>query len=74
LSDAVFPVVEFGLLWSNPPIRVGEDQPHALLRQWPVRLSPDAHVDLVVRKNLGVDWLIRWLVGRPAGLGCRQTG
>ncbi|MDR1441522.1 MAG: methyltransferase [Bifidobacteriaceae bacterium] len=61
LPRAVPPDTEFGLLWSNPPIRVGKEPLHQMLRQWLARLAPGAHADLVVQKNLGADSLERWL-------------
>jgi 16S rRNA G1207 methylase RsmC len=59
---ADFPAgLELDLIWSNPPIRVGKPQLHALLQQWLDRLAPHRHADLVVQKNLGADSLARWL-------------
>jgi 16S rRNA G1207 methylase RsmC len=65
LPEAVPPDAEFDLLWSNPPIRVGKDNLHALLRRWLGRLAPGAHADLVVQKNLGADSLVGWLAAQP---------
>ena len=48
-------------LWSNPPIRIGKQALHALLREWTARLAPHGTADLVVGKNLGADPLARWL-------------
>ena len=50
-------------IWSNPPIRVGKAELHALLRAWLPRLAPDADAWLVVQRNLGSDSLHRWLEG-----------
>lgn len=50
-------------IWSNPPIRVGKAELHALLRAWLPRLEPDADAWLVVQRNLGSDSLHRWLEG-----------
>lgn len=55
--------VRFAAIWSNPPIRVGKSELHALLRRWLPRLEEGATAWLVVQKNLGADSLQRWLVG-----------
>ena len=49
------------LLWSNPPIRIGKDALHELLRTWLDRLTPQGAAVLVVHKHLGADSLQRWL-------------
>ncbi|MFE5673402.1 class I SAM-dependent methyltransferase [Agromyces sp. NPDC056523] len=54
--------VRFAAIWSNPPIRIGKAELHALLRRWLPRLEPGATAWLVVQKNLGADSLQRWLV------------
>jgi len=51
----------FGLIWSNPPIRIGKAALHALLADWLARLEPDGTAYLVVQRNLGSDSLQRWL-------------
>ncbi len=53
--------VGFAAIWSNPPIRVGKAELHAMLRQWLPRLAPGAAAYLVVQKNLGADSLQRWV-------------
>ena len=53
--------VEFMTIWSNPPIRVGKNELHAMLTQWLPRLSQGADAWLVVQKNLGSDSLHRWM-------------
>ncbi|TFD40723.1 methyltransferase domain-containing protein [Cryobacterium sp. TMT1-2-1] len=55
--------VMFRSIWSNPPIRVGKSELHALLRAWLPRLETDADAWLVVQRNLGSDSLHRWLEG-----------
>ncbi|MFM8906720.1 MAG: class I SAM-dependent methyltransferase [Actinomycetota bacterium] len=55
------PDVLFDAIWSNPPIRIGKAELHALLREWLGRLSPGGTADLVVHKNLGSDSLAKWL-------------
>jgi 16S rRNA (guanine1207-N2)-methyltransferase len=49
-------------VWSNPPIRVGKEVLHDLLRTWLGRLRPGTGTaSLVVQKHLGADSLARWL-------------
>jgi 16S rRNA (guanine1207-N2)-methyltransferase len=48
-------------IWSNPPIRVGKKELHALLLSWLPRLEKNAAAYLVVQKNLGSDSLQKWL-------------
>jgi 16S rRNA G1207 methylase RsmC len=59
--DEVPDDVTFAAIWSNPPIRVGKQALHDLLRRWLPRLAPDAAAWLVVQKNLGSDSLARWI-------------
>ncbi|TYC99128.1 methyltransferase [Arthrobacter echini] len=59
--DAVDGDLEFDTIWSNPPIRIGKQELHALLLRWLPRLAPDGRAWLVVQKNLGADSLQRWL-------------
>ncbi|MFD0787909.1 methyltransferase, partial [Micromonospora azadirachtae] len=60
--DDVPAEVRFTQLWSNPPIRIGKDELHELLRRWLPRLAPDGVAWLVVARHLGGDSLQRWLV------------
>jgi 16S rRNA (guanine1207-N2)-methyltransferase len=53
--------VIFDEIWSNPPIRVGKAELHALLSTWLPRLAPDGSAWLVVAKHLGGDSLQAWL-------------
>lgn len=53
--------VRFDLIVSNPPIRIGKANLHALLGHWLDRLTPDGHAELVVQKHLGSDSLAAWL-------------
>ena len=53
--------VRFAAVWSNPPVRVGKDELHALLRRWLTRLEPGGEAWLVVGRHLGADPLLRWL-------------
>jgi 16S rRNA (guanine1207-N2)-methyltransferase len=59
--DAVPDDVRFSAVWSNPPIRVGKGELHAMLQRWLPRLEPGAAAHLVVQRNLGADSLHRWL-------------
>jgi len=59
--------VRFAAIWSNPPIRVGKETLHAMLRQWLRRLVPGGEAYLVVAKNLGSDSLLRWLATELGG-------
>ncbi|WP_102508945.1 class I SAM-dependent methyltransferase [Sanguibacter massiliensis] len=53
--------VRFAALWSNPPIRIGKDALHAMLRTWLPRVAPGAEALLVVQRNLGADSLAAWI-------------
>ena len=59
--DEVPDDVILAALWSNPPIRVGKAQLHAMLRRWLPRLEPGGQAHLVVQRHLGSDSLARWL-------------
>lgn len=65
--EAVPDDVRFAAIWSNPPIRVGKETLHAMLRLWLHRLVPGGEAYLVVAKNLGSDSLSRWLSVELAG-------
>lgn len=56
--------IHFTAIWSNPPIRVGKEQLHAMLLHWLPRLADGAQAHLVVQRNLGADSLHRWLADR----------
>jgi len=51
----------FMTIWSNPPIRVGKNELHAMMLSWLPRLELGADAWLVVQRNLGSDSLHRWL-------------
>jgi 16S rRNA (guanine1207-N2)-methyltransferase len=53
--------ITFMTMWSNPPIRVGKNELHAMLERWLPRLEPGSDAWLVVQKNLGSDSLHRWM-------------
>jgi 16S rRNA (guanine1207-N2)-methyltransferase len=59
-DDPALPA-RFGLIWSNPPIRIGKAALHDLLAGWLGRLAPGGAGYLVVQRNLGADSLQRWL-------------
>ena len=59
--DAVPHDAAYDEIWSNPPIRIGKDALHDLLRTWLPRLTPEGRAVVVVGKNLGADSLQRWL-------------
>lgn len=77
LPDSVDPELRFSTIWSNPPIRVGKDELHALLLTWLPRLASGGSAHLVVQKNLGSDSLQRWLAAELAvqfpGLGLKVS-
>jgi 16S rRNA (guanine1207-N2)-methyltransferase len=59
--DQVPADVEFDVIWSNPPIRIGKEALHALLLQWIPRLASGGSAFLVVQRHLGADSLHGWL-------------
>ena len=61
LPDEVPGDIRFRGIWSNPPIRVGKNELHALLERWLSRLDHGSDAWLVVQRNLGADSLHRWL-------------
>ncbi|MCH1883605.1 methyltransferase [Agrococcus sp. ARC_14] len=65
--------LRFATIWSNPPIRIGKPQLHALLETWIPRLAPGATAWLVVQKHLGADSLLRWLVERFEGFDVERA-
>lgn len=62
--DEVPDGVRFGLVVSNPPIRIGKAALHDLLDLWLGRLADGGEAWLVVQKHLGSDSLASWLAGR----------
>ena len=61
VPDDVPAEVRFAEIVSNPPIRVGKAELHAMLGRWLPRLEPDAAAWLVVAKHLGAESLQRWI-------------
>jgi len=53
--------IQVDVLWSNPPIRIGKQELHALLLTWLSRLSTTGEAWLVINRNLGSDSLAVWL-------------
>ena len=53
--------LRFDTIWSNPPIRVGKAELHAILETWLPRLNPGGEAWLVVAKSLGAESLQKWL-------------
>lgn len=61
LPDEIPVDVRFDTIWSNPPIRVGKAELHAILETWIPRLNPGGEAWLVVAKSLGAESLQKWL-------------
>lgn len=74
LPDDVPESVRFAAIWSNPPIRVGKAELHALLERWLPRLDEGdaAAAWLVVAKHLGAESLQRW-IGEELGLDVERA-
>ncbi len=62
--DEVPEDLRFGLVASNPPIRVGKAVLHDLCRSWLRRLTDDGQAWWVVQKHLGSDSLQAWMVSQ----------
>jgi 16S rRNA G1207 methylase RsmC len=56
--------IRFAAIYSNPPIKIGKEPLHELLRDWMARLTGEGDAHLVVHKHLGSDSLARWLGDR----------
>jgi 16S rRNA (guanine1207-N2)-methyltransferase len=74
--DQVPAALRFAQIWSNPPVRVGKPELHAMLARWLPRLRPDGVAWLVVARHLGADSLQQWLIGQgwPATRHASQKG
>jgi len=59
--DQVPDGVHFNALYSNPPVRLGKEPLHDVLRAWLGRLAADGAAFLVVQRHLGSDSLVQWL-------------
>lgn len=66
--------LEFAEIRSNPPIRVGKEVLHGILRLWLPRLRPGAAAYLVVAKHLGADSLQRWIAAEFPRLDVSRAG
>jgi len=66
--DDVPPTLRFSEIRSNPPIRVGKQVLHDMLRHWLGRLTGEGAASLVVAKHLGAESLQRWLAAEFPGL------
>ncbi|MEK9577838.1 MAG: methyltransferase [Aquiluna sp.] len=55
------PNLDIDHIWSNPPIRIGKENLHDLLRTYMSRLNPTGDAYLVVQKQLGAESLQRWI-------------
>ena len=53
--------LRFDEIWSNPPIRIGKQQLHELIRHWVSRLLPSGTAHFVVAKQLGAESFQSWL-------------
>ncbi len=71
-EEALQGIGAIDLIWSNPPIRIGKTDLHALLSTWLGRLAPTGRAELVVAKNLGADSLQRWIT-QELGMACRRA-
>jgi 16S rRNA G1207 methylase RsmC len=67
-ADEVPSDIEFTAIWSNPPIRVGKEALHSILKQWLPRLAAECEAYLVVSKDLGADSLLKWMQAEFADL------
>ena len=61
LDKDLDPNLEIDHIWSNPPIRIGKENLHDLLRNYLSRLKPTGDAYLVVQKQLGAESLQRWI-------------
>jgi 16S rRNA (guanine1207-N2)-methyltransferase len=65
--DALDTALTFTTIWSNPPIRVGKDELHVIMRTWLPRLVIGGEAYLVAAKHLGADSFEKWLGTEFAG-------
>ena len=59
--------VNFDIIWSNPPIRVGKAELHSIMKHWIPRLVVGGIGYFVVAKHLGADSFEKWLRAEFAG-------
>ena len=65
--------LRFAEIRSNPPIRVGKEVLHGILREWLPRLTEGGVASLVVAKHLGADSLQRWIAAEFPALEVERT-
>lgn len=58
---------------SNPPIRIGKEALHGLLREWLPRLETGGSAQLVVAKHLGADSLQKWIAAEFPSLAVSRV-
>lgn len=56
--------LQFDVMLSNPPVRIGKPALHQLMADWLALLTPGGEAWLVMGKNLGADSFIEWLRGQ----------
>ncbi|MEJ3404930.1 methyltransferase [Rathayibacter sp. YIM 133350] len=66
--------VRFAAIWTNPPIRVGKAELHAIMQAWLPRLQPGSDAWIVIQKNLGADSLHAWLKEQFPDLAVTREG
>ncbi|MFT4147204.1 MAG: methyltransferase [Micrococcaceae bacterium] len=66
------PKLEFDLIWSNPPIKVGKQELHHILQMWLPRLKKGGSAYLVVAKKLGAESLLKWLQAEFSTMECSR--
>lgn len=59
--------LEFDLIWTNPPIRVGKKALHDIVAKWLNRLTSEGEAFVVIAKKLGGDSLQGWINEGGAG-------
>lgn len=72
--DAVPEELRFASIRSNPPIRVGKEALHGMLRHWLPRLADGGSAHLVVAKHLGAESLQRWIAAEFPDLEVARVG
>lgn len=53
--------VQFDLIWSNPPVRIGKPALKSLMLEWFNKLSDKGEAWFVMGKNLGADSFAVWI-------------
>lgn len=68
--------LRFDRLYSNPPIKIGQEDLRSLLTAWLARLAPGGDGYLVVKQTMGADGLGRWLTeaGYPTVRAASKQG